>query len=240
MNVVLTLALLSLLPLTARAQDKTEPPLITVNGEAEVNVVPDEVIFDLRVQTFHKDMRLAKSQTDERLRALMALTRRYKVAPQDVQTDYIRLEPRYRSNNESRLLLGYLVRKDLVFKLKDVSQAENVLSEVMESGVTQINSIRFQTSQMRKYKDQARASAIKAAQEKAIALAGEIGQKIGKAHSIVEVGQSGSSFNNIAASVTSNSTTFATSDGEATESEGTLALGQIKVSARVLVRFELQ
>jgi uncharacterized protein YggE len=231
LNALLVAAFLLLaLAAPAIADDKPEPRLITVTGEAEVLVVPDEVVFDLTVQILNKDLRTAKAQTDERLKKLIELTRKYNVAPKDVQTDYIKLEPRYRGNDESRLFIGYSVRKDLVFTLRDVSRAEEALSEVMEAGITRINSVRFQTSQMRKYRDQARALAIRAAQEKATALTAEIGQKIGKAYSIEEDAPGGVSFSQ---------NRMASSGDDAADSEGTLSLGQIKVTARVTVRFEL-
>ena len=234
MRVSAVVALVLLAALPAAADEKSGPRLITVTGEAEINVSPDEVLFDVTVQTINKDLRLAKSQTDERLKKLMELTRKYKIAPQDVQTDYIKLEPRYRGNDESRLFLGYSVRKDLVFKLRDVTQAESLLSEVLESGITRINSIRFQTSQLRMYRDQARAQAIKAAQEKAVALTREIGQTIGKAYSIEEdVPQRGYALQNYTAN------TVSTVDSDAAETEGTLSLGLIKINARVTVQFEL-
>jgi uncharacterized protein YggE len=219
--------------LNAVAEDKVGPRLITVTGEAEVRVVPDEVVFDVTVQTTNKDLKLAKAQTDERLKKLIELTRRYGVAPQDVQTDYISVEPRYRGGSEGRQFIGYAVRKDLVFKLGDVSKAEAMLSEVLESGITRINDIDFRTSELRKYRDQARALAIRAAQEKAVALAKEIGQKIGKAYSIEEVVPTNSPSSQNAFNVS-------TSTGDAEASSGTLAVGQITVSARVVVRFELE
>lgn len=218
----------------AQQQQREPPPLITVTGDAEVRVVPDEVVFDLTVQTLNRDLRLAKTQTDERLKKTLELTRKYKIAPADVQTDYVRLEPRYRGNDETRTLVGYSVRKDLVFTLRDASQAEELLSEVIEAGITRINSINFRSSQLRKHRDQARALAVKAAQEKATALAAEIGQKIGRAYSIEEESPGA----NLRAGMM-NQNAFAVDGAEASASEGTLALGQIKVNARVTVRFFL-
>jgi uncharacterized protein YggE len=218
----------------AVADDKPEPPLITVTGEAEVNVIPDEVVFDVTVQTLNRDLRQAKSLTDEKLKGVMALTRKYGIAVDDVQTDYIKLEPRYRGNDEARTFLGYSVRKDLVFTLRDVSKAEALLSDILEPGVSRLNSVRFQTSQLRKYRDQARASAIAAAREKALALTATIGQTIGKAHSIEEdVPQRSFASQNVSNYISSE-------PGDSTSSEGTLALGRIKITARVTVRFELK
>ncbi len=220
--------------LTAAAQEKL--PLITVSGEAEIRVVPDEVFYDLSMQTFHKDLKTAKAQTDERLKRIAELTQRYGVAAKDTQTDYISVEPRYRGNNEARQLIGYLVRKDLVFTLRDVSKAETMLAEILEIGVTRINDIDFRTSEMRKHRDEARAQAIRAAREKAVALTAEIGQNIGKAYSIEEAVPSGGS--SLPANYSSNAIGLSSEDGESTS--GTLAIGQIKVSARVVVRFELK
>ncbi|HEU4593791.1 MAG TPA: SIMPL domain-containing protein [Pyrinomonadaceae bacterium] len=221
--------------LPAFAQERALPSLITVTGEAEIRVVPDEVFFDLSVQTFNRDLKVAKAQTDDRLKKLAELTQKYGVAAKDTQTDYISVEPRYRGNNEARQLTGFLVRKDFVFTLRDVSKAEAMLSEIIEVGVTRINDIDFRTSELRKHRDQARANAIRAAREKAVALTGEIGQNIGKAYSIEEVVASGNS-----ASQNNFMLNSSGSSGEGESSSGTLAIGQIKVNARVVVRFELK
>jgi hypothetical protein len=219
---------------TAHAQERPEPPHVTVAGEAEMNVAPDEVRFDVTLQSFAKELKAAKTQTDERLKGLIALAKKHGVAESDTQTDYVKVEPRFKGNDDSKTFLGYWVRKDLVFTLRDVTRAEGLLSEVLDYGVWRVNSISFQTSQMRKYRDQARAMAMKAAQEKAAALAGAVGQKIGKAITIEEDAPSRGAAPNFA----SNAVSY--DRGGSTDSEGTLALGLIKVSARVTVKFELE
>src|SRR5215207_1018483 len=229
-----TAALLVLLAAAVSAQEKPEPPHVTVAGEAELNIAPDEVRFDVTLQHFGKELKAAKTQTDERLKGLIALAKKHGVAESDTQTDYVKVEPRFKGNDDSKAFLGYWVRKDLVFTLRDVARAEGLLSEVLDYGVWRINSISFSTSQMRKHRDQARAMAMKAAQEKAAALAGAVGQKIGRAITIEEeVPSRGTAPNYLSNAVSTDR------DG-ATDSEGTLALGLIKVSARVTVKFELE
>ena len=218
------------------AQERPEPPHVTVAGEAEMNVAPDEVRFDVTLQHFGKELKTAKAETDGRLKGLMALAKKHGVAESDIQTDYVKVEPRFKGNDDSKAFLGYWVRKDLVFTLRDVTRAEGLLSEVLDYGVWRINSISFSTSLMRKYRDQARAMAMKAAQEKAQALANAVGQKIGKALTIEEEVPGAARYS--LPNVSSNAVSFDRSDS--TDSEGTLALGLIKVSARVTVKFELQ
>jgi uncharacterized protein len=235
-----TIALLLLLSLTAAsaaAQDRSEPRLVTVAGEAEVNVSPDEVVFDVTVQTFSKVLKTAKTQTDEQLKGLIALARRNGVAEADTQTDRIEVRPQFRGNDSSRTFLGYWVRKDLVVTLRDISRAEALLSEMLDFNVWRVNSVTFQTSEMRRHRDSARALAMKAAQEKAAALAGAVGQKIGRAYSIEEERPAARDLS----MVNSSSNSFSTVETAADSSwEGTLAPGKIKISARVTVKFVLE
>lgn len=222
-------------PAAARTQEKVEPNHVAVSGHAEVKIRPDEVVFDVTIQNFSKELKQAKTQTDEKIRGLIELLKRHGVAEADTQTDYVKLEPRFKGNDDTRSFLGYWVRKDLVFTLRDVTRAEGLLSALMDFGLWRINSIGFQTSQMRKHRDQAREMAMKAAQEKAAALAAAVGQKIGRAYSIQEdVDRS----RGVAQNAMSNNYITVERDSGGT-SDGTLAIGMISVSATVSVKFEL-
>jgi len=224
-------------PAAAQVQVRPEPPHVSVSGHAEVKIRPDEVVFDVTVQHFGKDLKQAKTLTDEKLKGLTDLVGRYGVAEADTQTDYVKLEPRFKGNDDTRAFLGYWVRKDLVFTLRDVSRAEGLLSALMDFGVWRINSITFQTSQMRKYRDQARDMAMKAAQEKATALAAAVGQKIGRAYSIEEDFDRGRGSSQLANAMSNNS--ISVERGGESSSDGTLSIGMISVSATVAVKFEL-
>lgn len=238
----LTLAVASLIlavGLSAQAQQGAEPPpLITVTGQAEIRIAPDEVVFNIEVENVDKDLQAAKRLNDERVGKMLALARSYQVAPENVQTDYISVEMKYSGDDEDsdgkkmpRVFLGYAVSKTVVIRLKDISRFETLFSDVLKVGVSRIRNVEFRTTELRKYKDQARAMAIKAAQEKAIALTKEIGQTIGRAYSIREEGyERSSAYSNNSMAISESSS----------EEESTFAPGQISVAARVTVSFRLQ
>lgn len=236
----LLLTLLLALSVSAAAQVSLDKPLITVTGQAEIKVAPDEVVFNLEVETLNKDLAAAKSLNDESVKKVLALARSYRIPPQKVQTDYISVEPKYyqpsgpEDRGREREFLGYEVSKRIVIILSDVSRTESLLSDVLTTGVNYVRGVEFRSTQIRKHKDQARMLAIRAAQEKAVALTREIGQTIGKAYSIRE-DEPGSYDNR------SRSNNFVIS-GVATSSEDetTIALGQISIQARVVVSFELK
>jgi uncharacterized protein YggE len=220
------------------AQKEGDRPLITVTGQAEIMVVPDEVVFSLRVVTMEKDLPVAQAKNDQVVKSLLALARQYQVPPTKVQTGYINVSQRFTDEDVTKkppVFLGYTVTKSVAIILQDVSKAENLFADIFKSGVSTIDGVSFRTSQLRRHKDQARAMAIKAAQEKAIALTKEIGQSIGKAYSISEDGPTPYVY------AQNRSSNFVGSSVEESAGEGSaLALGQISISARVTVSFELK
>ena len=233
-----TLFLLLLLGSSFCAFAQNERPLITVSGQAEMNVTPDMAVFSLRVVTRDKDLSKAKSLNDERVRKTLALAKNYQVAPADVQTNYITVESRHSDDSDDgkpAIFLGYEVSKRIVLTLRDMTRIEGLLSDVINAGINRIDGVDFRTTQIRAHKDKARQMAIRAAQEKAVALTKEIGQTIGKAYSIIEEGTGGDrSSNNYISNARGNA------PGDYSDAEGTIAIGQIPVIARVTVSFELK
>lgn len=218
---------------------QNDKPLITVSGQAEISVTPDMAVFNLRVETLDKDLAKSKAMNDEKVRKTLVMAKAYSIAPEDVQTNYISVETSFTDYEagKQRIFLGYEVSKKIVLTLRDMSRIESLLSDVIKAGVNRVESIDFRTTKIRLHKDKARQMAIRAAQEKAIALTKEIGQTIGKAFFIKEEGMAGggsSLSNNF--SVNSNTTT----SGDYSDEEGTIAIGQIPVTARVTVSFELK
>jgi uncharacterized protein YggE len=220
-------------------QDSVYRPLITVTGQAEVKVAPDEVVFRLEVENLNKELATAKALNDESVRKVLALARSYQIPERNVQTDYISVEPKYAEANRDRdrsaapVFLGYEVSKRIVIVLNDVSRTEGLLSDVLTAGVNYVRGVEFRSTQLRKFKDQARTLAIRAAREKAVALTHEIGQTIGKAYSISEIEPS--IYDNRAMQNSSLNI-----GGQSSADETTIALGQISIQARVSVSFELK
>jgi len=238
---IVLFALLCTLPCTAFSQNAIEPPLITVSGQAEVRVPPDEVLFTLEVENVDKDMLVANKKTDEIVRQVLSIARKNNVKPEDVQTSHISVEPKYNTDdmdyearrNVKKVFIGYEVSKTVAIRLREISRFDELLADILKAGITRLSNLEFRDSQIRKHRDQARVMAIHAAREKANLLAREIGQSIGPAYSITE---SGSDYSR--AGITQNATTVIS--GDLSDSESATAPGSISVTAQVTVKFRLQ
>ncbi len=218
---------------------------VSVTGEAVVKVVPDEVVITLGVETMHASLEVAKRQNDERVKKVIAAARSYGVEDKFIQTDFISIMPQY-DYNEERVdeIVGYHVGKAIEITLKDISQFDGLLAGALQAGANYVHGIEFRTSELRKYRDQARALAIQAAQEKAQALAQELGQTVGEPTFISENASGwwssyGSWWGSRWGSMVSQNVIQNAGLGAYT-SEGGLAAGQLSVNASVSVTFELK
>ncbi|RJO65699.1 MAG: DUF541 domain-containing protein [Candidatus Omnitrophota bacterium] len=239
----LAISLVLLLFFQVRAQDLKEPRLITVTGEAEIKVAPDEVVLTLGVETNNKDINIAKSENDLKVQKIIAVAKRLKIEEKHIQTDYINIEPRYKDQWENRDFVGYFVRKNISITLRDTSKFEELLSSVLDAGVNYVHGIDFRTTELRKHRDEARALAIKAAQEKANDLAKQLNQAVGKPYKIQEgmfgwwSGYFGGWGRGYRGTMSQNVVQNA---GGSAEGGSSIALGQITVKAQITVSFELE
>lgn len=223
-----------------------EPRTIFVRGEAEIRVVPDEVILTLGVQTWDDDLEISKRDNDRIIKRVLAIVAKYKIDSKYVQTDFFSIQPYFDDYDHLEQVNGYAVRKTVVITLKDINMFEAFLSDVLETGVTHVHGIDFRTTELRKYRDQARELAIIAAHEKAGDMAGALDQSIGDALHIQEdyagwwswYGSSwwGSSYGGMSQNVVQN----ASPSGGNVDLESGIAPGQITISARVSATFELK
>jgi uncharacterized protein len=215
----------------------------TVTGEAEIHVVPDEVVLTLGVETLDKDLNAARTQNDHRIKQVLAGAASFGVQPKDVQTDFMSITPQYETvttelvpgcKSQEQVFKGYSARKDVVITLKDLSKFDDLLAFVMSEGANSLQSIQFQTTEMQKYRIEARALAIKTAREKAAAMAEGLDERLGKAQTISE-GSSGWWPKSAAVNVVQNA------GGEGFQSlDGTIAPGQITVTSTVTVVFAFE
>ena len=100
------------------------------------------------------------------------------VDAKDIATDYYIVYPVYDDYN-SLVIKGYRIDNTVSITLRDVNLADDVILAALRVGANEVQDVEFYTSELRKYRDQARAMAMQAASEKAAALAGTAGAQTG-------------------------------------------------------------
>jgi uncharacterized protein len=225
------------------AQDaKPSRPLVTVYGVGEVKVVPDVVDVSIGVEIRGKDLAAAVEQQAARVAEALALIKKAGVEAKDVQTDFLNVTPVYDDyadrTKTGRTLDYYRVIKDISFSLRDFPKFDKLIAALAQSGINRVQSVRFRSTELSKYRGQAREMAVAAARDKAAAMAAKLGQQIGKAHVIEEMGQP--SVNSVSRAALMSNFIAEAESADDEEGDSGLMAGQISVQGRVRVEFELQ
>jgi uncharacterized protein YggE len=125
--------------------------------------------------------------------------------------------------------------------MTDISKFQAFLDEVLKTGVSEVDSVSFASSELRKHKDHARDLAMKAALEKATAMAAAIGQSVGKAIFVKEGSLTDRTLS--LSGVSGNSNIFVRDGAPRTtvtsEKLATFSPGAISINAQVSVIFLL-
>ena len=209
------------------------PRTIATSGRAIIHVAPDRAKLTLGVETRDKDLEVAKSENDKRIRGLMEIAEAHGIAAKDIHTNWISIHPEYSSYSMGREFQGYRVHNTVMITFVDLGEVEVVLSEALVAGITTVSNIAFSHSEDRTHRDKAREMAVRAAREKAEAMAAALGQRVGRPVTISEVSptwinpMSNANYSNDAGSAGVPDT------GE------TLAPGMVEIDARVAVTFTL-
>jgi len=175
----------------------------------------------------------------------MAAIRDFQVDAGDIQSEDIHVTLGY-DDHDSALVEYYDVTKGVQVFLRDVSKFEPLLTAVLRAGANHIYDVDFSTSELRKYRDQARALAIKAAIEKANDMSSSSGLKVtGKPVALTAYNYGGGSWYSACCGSRYGAQGFQNviqngSGGGAIGNDSTVALGKISVTANVTMKFRVE
>lgn len=228
---------------------KTEPACdtgrnIQVSGSALVNVAPDRALIKLGVESNGLTARSVQATNTSTMTKIIEVLKGMDIQPKDIATDYYVINPVYDEHN-ALFIKGYRIHNYLAVTIRDVHKLSDVIITATEAGANEVLSVDLYTSELRKYRDQARELAVKAAREKALALAGGAGAQTGCVMHITESISSyyngwwyGSNPSLYMQNVVQNAVP-AGGDGSVDEN-GPVSLGQISVRATVDVTYALK
>ena len=143
-----------------------------------MKVKPDRVVFGVGVITRSADLMEAKKKSFDAVKKAIEYCKKAGIAEKNIKTDYINIQPEWK--NYEKLESTYVVEQNLSIILDDVSKYEEMITELLKTGMNNVGYVDFQTTELKKYKNESRKLAIEAAKERAEFLAGETGITLGK------------------------------------------------------------
>jgi len=225
-----------------QVQRDDDRPKITVVGEAVVNVKPDKIVITIGIETSDADVKAAKQKNSELLKKAVGVARDCGVHEKDIQTDQLSIEPRWKNGYEQQGFVGYFAHTTVMVTVSDLEQVDKLITDALQAGINRLNGVDFQTTEFKKYREEARDLALRAAKEKAEKMAAVLGQTIGKPIQINETYTGSSWYGGWGRGRSSGMSQVQVqadrgSSGEITD---TVALGKLAIRAGVSVTFELK
>lgn len=165
---------------------------ISVSGIGRVRVKPNIATTSIGVETTAATLAEATSQSNARMSAIIERIKGLGVAEKDIQTTAYNVYPVTHSprQGESPKITGYRVSNQLSITIRKIDDVGKILDAVVAAGANNVYGISFGVDDSASYQQQARAAAIKDAQDKAGQLAKAAGIGLGKVISISEGGAS--------------------------------------------------
>ncbi len=190
---LLALALGAYAYLTFKQADQWNagPTTINVIGTGEVFAKPDIAQFSFTVRGEGVDAATAQEKSGTIINAVTASLKASGIEDRDIKTEGYNLSPKFKYEQKpclfgqacppgEQIADGFEVMQTVTVKVRKIDTAGTLLVEVGKLGATDLSSLSFTIDDTDKLTADARALAIKDAQEQAKKIAADLGMKLGK------------------------------------------------------------
>ncbi len=222
---------LFVLVLAANSFSQDKPKVVEVTGNATIEVQPDIMNWDVRVQDDDNNMQSAVNSNESSVSKILDFLKNQGVKSEKISTSGLRLNKNITYYDAK--VKKYTVTNYIFFSVGDINMYQKLADYFVSFDNVYINNTTLAYSNEIETRKQARTNALKAAKEKAEMMAAVFGKEIGDPIMITEEPVY-SYFNNSLNNV------YTSSEFSGTESGQTFSRGMVTVTAKVKVVFSLK
>jgi uncharacterized protein YggE len=204
---------------------------VSVVGTGFVEVVPDEMYWNLRIENSAQEIRPLSTLQGDVVAGVISFLKESKIPEKEIQTTRPQIGERWSHHKGRRVKDGYYAASTISFKLTDFSQYQNLWEKLTEFKGMNIQDVAYGYSKKTEARAKARTLALIDARDKAKQMAQTLACDIGTPFMIEE-----SSANN---GVFRENMLMAAKADMGGRGQQSYAPGQIKVENRVKVVFSL-
>lgn len=170
--------------------EAVKPRTLTMRGEGDATVVPDQAAYDVTVKVVRDDLETALGSASTTLDRILGRLEALGIAKSDVETTGLQTSPVYeRVRGVPPRLTGYRVTQSVTVLVKRLGRAGKAISTTVDAGgdAVTVGDIQLRVGDPEAGLAKARAEAVKAATAKATQYAEATGQTLGDVETLVEV-----------------------------------------------------
>lgn len=206
---------------------------VTVEGNAEISVVPDRANLNLAVELNGRNLSSMTTRVAETIDAFLTITDGLSINRSDVMTSGVNINPRYRYENKTgrRIFDGYNVSRSIQVDLQNIDLLGSIIERSTAQGINNIAAPIFRFSQEDQVIQSLHTLAVQDAMKRAEALVDPLNASLGKALKI-----DASSNQSISPPMME----MRALDMNSSLAEQSYSIGQINYSQSVLATFEIE
>lgn len=174
----------ALLPLSAQADDIVR--MITVQGQAHREVVPDIATVQVTAESKNREAAAAKKAMDKQIESLFGVAAKHGIDKKDLKTQYGSLQPEYNYNDGKQVFIGYHASTTVEVKIRALDKTGEVVQALVAGGFSNMSGPYYSVDNIRNVQEELVLEALDNAKAKAGKMAARLGQKIGKPVEISE------------------------------------------------------
>ncbi|MCG8617792.1 MAG: SIMPL domain-containing protein [Desulfobacterales bacterium] len=231
MKKIFIIGLLFIFMLSVPAWAFSDKPYVSVVGTGFVEVVPDEMYWNLRIENSGQEIKPLSSLQGEVVAGVISFLKASKIPEKEIQTTRPQIGERWSHHKGRRVKDGYYAASTISFKLTDFSQYQNLWEKLTEFKGMNIQDVAYGYSKKIEAQAKARTLALTDARDKAKQMAQTLACDIGTPFMIEE--SSGNS------GVFRKNMLMAAEADMGGRGQQSYAPGQIKIENRVKVVFSL-
>lgn len=204
--------------------------LLTVSGTGTVAKAPDIATFNASIVTTGASAAEALQSNSQAMQKLFAAIDQLGINKRDVQTQSVSLRPQFanqRDTAESVPIIGYRASNQVTLTSRDLTHFGKVIDALVRAGANQVSGPDFGLANAEEALDQARIAAVEDGQAKAALYARAAGMRVARIRTMSDTDSRASSMRMMEA------------DMIATAASVPIAEGEVRLSARVTMTFDL-
>lgn len=187
--VLLLLVMLTACAPGAEQSDSLVGPRVAVQGEAKIEVVPDELAVQFSVTQLADKVADATGSVNRRTAAALQAARDAGVREEDLRALSISVQPQYDWREGEQLFRGHEATRVVRMKVRDLDSWPTLLNALVEAGVDRVDSVEPSHSNQQMIARQALRAAVEDARARADVLADAAGAEVTEVFSIAETGR---------------------------------------------------
>ncbi len=179
---VAALAIVSTLAVKRYSRSISADQTITVSADGKVTVVPDLATLHFSLLAEGADPVKLQNDNNAKMEGVIAYVKSQGVEPKDIKTTGYNLGPKYTYNPKTgrSSIDGYILNQSAEIKIRDFTKISPILAALPSKGINDISGPNFSVDDPDTFLNQAREEAFTKAKEKAKAMAGFAGSRLGR------------------------------------------------------------